>query len=145
MIIISEAVEIIKKPRGVMFGSANPASHEYKRLKALGLLPIKVKKTKQKEEIIIIPLKNEHDFAEEIIIDVDNTLKKIHRDKIIHGIERAKIYGTKSKKKIGRPKVFINFKKIKRLMKEYNVSERTAIKLCKYCFSTYYKHKKLFP
>jgi hypothetical protein len=50
--------------------------------------------------------------------------------------------GTKSGKKIGRPEITINWKKIKEVQEAHKVSENVARKILGYSASTFYAAKK---
>lgn len=66
-----------------------------------------------------------------------------HKERTKWALEHVKSHGSKSGKKIGRPRVNIDFDKIKSTMEQYNVNENVARKICGYDASTYYKYKRI--
>lgn len=68
--------------------------------------------------------------------------RKHHKERTQWALDNVKANGSKSGKPIGRPKVEIDFEKIKKVMDQYDVSENVARKICGYYPSTFYKRKK---
>jgi len=68
--------------------------------------------------------------------------RKHHKERTIWGLENVKERGSKSGKPMGRPKVNIDFDKIKKTQDQYNVSENVARKICGYSATTFYEAKK---
>jgi DNA invertase Pin-like site-specific DNA recombinase len=68
--------------------------------------------------------------------------RKHHKERTLWGLENVRERGSKSGKPMGRPKVNIDFDKVKKLQEQYNVSENVARKICGYSTTTFYTAKK---
>jgi len=65
-----------------------------------------------------------------------------HKERTQWALNNVKAMGSKSGKPIGRPKVIIDFDKVKALQDQHKVSENVARKICGYSESTFYNAKK---
>lgn len=65
-----------------------------------------------------------------------------HKERTKWAMEHVKHHGSKSGKKIGRPVIAVDWEKIEKIKKQYDVSENVARKICGYNASTFYKKKK---
>jgi DNA invertase Pin-like site-specific DNA recombinase len=68
--------------------------------------------------------------------------RKHHKERTVWALENVKAKGSKSGKPIGRPRVKVDFDKIKKLQEQYKVSENVARKICGYSATTFYNAKK---
>lgn len=68
--------------------------------------------------------------------------RKHHKERTIWGLENVKERGSKSGKPMGRPRVNIDFEKVKKTQEQYNVSENVARKILGYSATTFYEAKK---
>jgi putative DNA-invertase from lambdoid prophage Rac len=68
--------------------------------------------------------------------------RKHHKERTIWGLENVKERGSKSGKPMGRPRVKVDFEKVKKVQDQYNVSENVARKICGYSTTTFYSAKK---
>jgi DNA invertase Pin-like site-specific DNA recombinase len=68
--------------------------------------------------------------------------RKHHKERTKWALENVAARGSKSGKPIGRPKVNIDFEKIEKTRKQYDVSENVARKICGYSATTFYEAKK---
>lgn len=64
--------------------------------------------------------------------------KQHNNERTRWGIDNARANG----KKIGRPKIAVDFDKITETMKKYNLKEKQAVRVCGYSESTFYKAKR---
>lgn len=68
--------------------------------------------------------------------------RKHHKERTVWGLENVRERGSKSGKPMGRPKVRIDFDKVKKTQEQYHVSENVARKICGYSATTFYEAKK---
>lgn len=68
--------------------------------------------------------------------------RKHHKERTLWALDNVRERGSKSGKPMGRPRVNVDFEKIKKTMDQYNVSENVARKICGYCVTTFYSAKK---
>ena len=68
--------------------------------------------------------------------------RKHHKERTLWALENVRERGSKSGKPMGRPRVNVDFEKIKKTMEQYNVSENVARKICGYSVTTFYSAKK---
>jgi DNA invertase Pin-like site-specific DNA recombinase len=65
-----------------------------------------------------------------------------HKERTQWAVNKVKATGSKSGKPMGRPRVEIDWSKIKETMDTFKVKEDVARRICGYVESTYYKAKK---
>lgn len=68
--------------------------------------------------------------------------RKHHKERTVWALENVRVNGSKSGKPMGRPKVNVDFDKVKKTQEQYNVSENVARKICGYSTTTFYTAKK---
>jgi DNA invertase Pin-like site-specific DNA recombinase len=68
--------------------------------------------------------------------------RKHHKERTKWGLEIVKERGSKSGKPMGRPRVNIDFERVKKTQEQYNVSENVARKILGYSATTFYEAKK---
>jgi DNA invertase Pin-like site-specific DNA recombinase len=68
--------------------------------------------------------------------------RKHHKERTVWALENVRVNGSKSGKPMGRPKVNVDFDKVKKTQEQYNVSENVARKICGYSTTTFYSAKK---
>lgn len=68
--------------------------------------------------------------------------RKHHKERTLWALENVKAHGSRSGKPMGRPRVNIDFDKVKKTQEQYHVSENVARKICGYSTTTFYNAKK---
>jgi DNA invertase Pin-like site-specific DNA recombinase len=107
----------------------------------------------EKEGITISSLSSHESFLNKIPVEVQLTVlsgmlvgAEMERKHIVErtrwGLRRVREYGSKSGKPMGRPRVIIDWDKIKQTMEQFKVPEKVAARICGYNESTFYKAKK---
>jgi len=68
--------------------------------------------------------------------------RKHHKERTRWALDNVKANGSKSGKPMGRPRVNVDFEKVKKIQEQYTVSENVARKICGYSTTTFYAAKK---
>lgn len=107
----------------------------------------------EKEGIVISSLSSHESFLNKIPSEVQLTVlagmlvgaemeRKHTQERTRWGLKRVREYGSKSGKPMGRPRVAIDWDKIKKTMEQFKVPEKVAARICGYKESTFYNAKK---